>query len=193
MIRCRKCGITYKDTATMCLRCFNPLPKPSGKVPVRKPVRKEVLDRIKVGKRSSNIPIATATPLPRKIANRLKGDNASPSSEDTGEVSTVLTVNKKETLASLPAKEVSNVSAIENTLSHHEVTAETTIPEISTTKESLPNHYFSKEELLSEKDTVVVVSYKDTFKQELSDLMDAIKEFEPDKIIGDIYSQFGKG
>lgn len=64
MIRCRKCGITYKDDATLCLRCMNPLPRPTGKESERKPVRKEALERVYAERKRSSVLIATATPPP---------------------------------------------------------------------------------------------------------------------------------
>ena len=40
MIHCKYCGITYRDSATLCLRCRIPLPRPAY-IRAKKTIREE--------------------------------------------------------------------------------------------------------------------------------------------------------
>ena len=62
MIHCKYCGITYRDSATLCLRCRIPLPRPAY-VRSNKTIRQ---DSIKTESANKTL-IATATPPPPRV------------------------------------------------------------------------------------------------------------------------------
>lgn len=66
MIHCKYCGITYRDSATICLRCRNPLPRPTYiRTPEQKQKPIETVLTSNVGNKP--IKIATATPPPSRL------------------------------------------------------------------------------------------------------------------------------
>ena len=183
MIRCRRCGITYKDDATLCLRCMNPLPKTAKKQTDRKPVRKEVLDRLIAEKSTKNVLIATATPRPRKFGPKSQIETSSSESVVFRESSGISVTNNTVLRRVVTKEEVSKTSET--------VAIEHPIQNILPAKEIVPDTNTSKNEISLAKEPSVSVTEKETFKQDVSKLAEAIKGLEPDKTIEGIDPRLG--
>lgn len=190
MIRCRKCGITYHDNATLCLRCMNPLPKPTGKNVVRKPVRQEVLDKLIAERNPKNILIATATPRPRKLSIGSLGDSTV--TKETSNVSAMnTTVSQKPDVHIVSKLSTPSPVTVEQK-TPDELSSKLVIQEAIPTPEPVLETSTPKEELsTSAKATVIPAPEKIPYKQELSKLMDAIKELDPDKTVEGIDPRLG--
>ncbi len=189
MIRCRKCGITYKNDATLCLRCMNPFPKPTGKVIPRKPVRKEVLDKIIAEKKPKNVLIATATPLPRKIFARAHNTTPLPNTNLQKEIS-VNPLPDTNNITTTPIIEVPNTPVINEKISS-DVT-EHNLTDVSKTTESTSIITSSEDSNDSLRDLTENKPAEKSFMQEFEKIISTIKDVKPDDLIEELNPLFGK-
>ena len=193
----------------MCLRCFNPLPQSTGFETVRKPVRREALDRVIAERKPKNILIATATPRPHHqkiIATATpppRHKNVAEYHDDTSLTSTT------------PMQENSNVSTTETSVTDDSVKSEETlkispgtmgllqqlkelneISEIPDSKLTPSKNSFSETSTSSKLqpsavESTEVLSEDEKFKRELNKLKDDITKLEPDQTIEKINPHFG--
>lgn len=87
MIRCRTCGITYKDEATICLRCLNPLQNTNNSTTITKKnsqfensdakssIKNKIYESEIYDKKVEKKPIATATPPPPRVVTNISSKN----------------------------------------------------------------------------------------------------------------------
>ena len=217
MIRCRTCGITYKDHATICLRCLTPLKE--TKDIIQETEKKSVhIEMNPIIQKEKMVLIATATPPPPHKSStvpRLQNKN-SPQTNLSAELEAIS-----------HEKAVSNIST--STKNSFEATLSAELDAISHEKvESDPtpsNKIFTRSNLSTELETALsqqplnpdLISSKDSssqgnhspgnssdvsqkldseisltkYKLELAQLKESVKGFDPDKSIGQINPLFG--